>query len=359
MFVDYVEIAVKGGDGGNGCVAFRREKFVPRGGPSGGDGGKGGDVIFVADPYLVTLYDIQLRRHFTAERGRNGEGNNRHGRNGEDVIVHIPLGTIVREGDTVLADLSRPGERFVVARGGRGGRGNARFASSTNRAPRRCEPGQTGEERNGSLELKLIADVGLVGLPNAGKSTLLRHLTAATPEVAPYPFTTKEPHLGVLEQGYDRRAALADIPGLIEGAHLGAGLGDRFLRHIERTRLLVYLVAVPREDEALEKIRGDYQAVRHEMAAYSATLASKPGILVVNKMDLIKTKKQREKIVSIVRKEGVEPLLISALEGKGLEPLIEEIFKRLEELSPAVGQVVNLAHDPEPAASSRNGRRES
>lgn len=333
MFVDYVEVACKGGDGGNGCVAFRREKFVPRGGPAGGDGGKGGDVVFEADPHLFTLYDIQLRRHFAAPRGRNGEGSNRHGKSGKDMIVHIPLGTVVREGEEVLADLSRPGARFVVAKGGRGGRGNARFASSTNRTPRRADPGEEGEERTVSLELKTIADVGLVGLPNTGKSTLLRRLTAATPEVAPYPFTTKQPILGVLEQGYERRCTIADIPGLIEGAHLGAGLGDRFLRHIERTRLLVHLIAVQPEAATPERLWDDYQAVRHELAAYSEPLAGKPEIAAVNKIDLIEAKEMEKKIASFFRKRGIEVLLISARDGKGLDKVVERVFSSLEKVA--------------------------
>jgi len=332
MFVDYVEIACKGGDGGKGCVAFRREKYVPRGGPSGGDGGKGGDVVFEADPHLFTLYDVQLRRHFEGERGRNGEGGNRHGRNGKDVVVAIPLGTVVREGDEVLADLSRPNQRFVVARGGKGGRGNARFATSTNRAPRHAEPGKAGEERSVVLELKLIADVGLVGLPNAGKSTLLRRLTAATPEVAPYPFTTKQPYLGVLERGYDKHIVLADIPGLIEGAHRGLGLGDRFLRHIERTRILVHLVAVSLDGADPEKIWDDYQAVRRELVAYSQALAAKPEIVAINKVDLVRRKQQRQKIVSFLRERGFEPCLISARDGDGTDDLVEEILRRLEQM---------------------------
>jgi len=333
VFVDYVELLCKGGDGGDGCVAFRREKYVPRGGPAGGDGGNGGDVVLVADPHLITLYDLQLRRHFRAAAGRHGEGSCRHGRSGADTVVHVPLGTIVREGGEVLADLSRPGARLVAAKGGRGGRGNARFASPTNRTPRHCEPGQEGEERTLILELKLIADVGLVGQPNVGKSTLLRRLTAATPEVAPYPFTTKQPYLGVLEQGYDRRAILADIPGLIEGAHQGAGLGDRFLRHIERTRLLVHLIAPSPEDSDPEKIWNDYQAIRREIAAYSETLAGKPEIVTVNKIDLVRTKKQREAIASFFCERGIEVVLLSALEGKGLDKLVERIFGYLEEIA--------------------------
>jgi len=332
VFVDLAEVHCKGGDGGSGCIAFRREKYVPRGGPAGGDGGKGGDVVFVADPHLITLYDLQLRRQFQAERGRNGEGSNRHGRSGADTIVHVPLGTIVREGETSLTDFSTPGQRFIAAHGGRGGRGNARFASSTNRTPRHCEPGQEGEERSLILELKLIADVGLTGLPNAGKSTLLRSLTAATPEVAPYPFTTKQPYLGVLDQGYERRAILADIPGLIEGAHRGAGLGHRFLRHIERTRLLVHLVGLGPDPLDAEILWNDYQTIRREIAAYSKALANKPEIVVINKIDLLRGKKPCNAITSFFREHGIEAILISALEGKGLDKLVERVFRCLEEI---------------------------
>jgi GTP-binding protein len=335
MFVDYIKIHVKAGDGGNGCVSFRREKYVPRGGPDGGDGGKGGDVIFIADPHLVTLYDLQLRAHLTATRGRHGSGNRRRGKNGEDVAAHVPLGTIVREGDEVLADLSRPGETFIVARGGHGGWGNARFATPQNRAPRHANPGRDGQERIVELELKLIADVGLVGLPNAGKSTLLSRLTAATPKIAPYPFTTREPYLGVLYQGMERHATLADIPGLIEGAHLGAGLGDRFLRHIERTRLLVHLVAFqPDEEDAAAKAWQDYEAVRREVTAYSKVLAAKPEIAVLNKTDLVGPETV-EAARAIFREHGLDPLAISALNAEGLDALITRIFEELERIPPA------------------------
>lgn len=336
MFVDYVKVFCQGGDGGNGCSSFRREKFVPRGGPDGGDGGKGGDVVLEVDPHLMTLYDLRLRSHLRAKRARHGQGSNRHGRNGEDLVMKVPMGTVVREGETLLADLPRPGQRFVVAKGGRGGRGNARFRSATNRAPRECEPGQAGEERTVVLELKLIADVGLVGLPNAGKSTLLTRLTAATPEIADYPFTTKKPNLGVLERGYDRRLTIADIPGLIEGAHQGAGLGDRFLRHIERTRMLVHLVAVPGEGLEPEKLAEDYEAIRHELAAYSPALAEKPEILAVNKIDLAASRTEREELASMLRGKGVgDPLLISAREAEGIEGLIERVFGCLDELEGA------------------------
>jgi len=330
MFIDYVKIFCKGGDGGNGCVSFRREKYVPRGGPDGGDGGKGGDVVLVADPHLLTLYDLRLHPHLRGERGRHGQGSGRHGRSGRDLVVHVPVGTIVREGDRVLADLCRPGQRFVVARGGRGGRGNARFASPTNRAPRHCEPGETGEERTVVLELKLIADVGLVGLPNAGKSTLLSRLTAATPKIAPYPFTTRQPALGVLEHGFDRRLIIADIPGLIEGAHRGAGLGDRFLRHIERTNLVLHIVAIPSEGEPFEKILDDYKAVREEIRSYSEKLAEKPEIVAINKVDLLKAEKEREELEKILRSHfGDDFLLISALEGIGLKELKDRLFDKM------------------------------
>lgn len=331
MFVDYVKVLCKGGDGGNGCCSFRREKHVPRGGPDGGDGGNGGDVVFEADPHLVTLYDLRLRPHLRAKRGRHGEGNRRHGRSGEDLTVRVPLGTVVREGDRVLADLSRLQQRFVVAAGGKGGRGNARFATATNQAPRRADPGQPGQERTVHLDLKLIADVGLIGLPNAGKSTLLSQLTAATPKIASYPFTTRQPNLGVLERGFDQRVTIADIPGLIEGAHQGVGLGDRFLRHIERTRILIHLIAVPPEDSEVEKIWADYQAVRHETGAYSAALAAKPEIVAINKIDLVTTEEKREEIASALCEHGVEALSISARHGEGLDKLVERVFQCLDE----------------------------
>lgn len=333
MFVDYVEVFCKGGDGGNGCVSFRREKYVPRGGPDGGDGGKGGDVVLVADPHLITLYDLRLKPHLRAERGRHGQGNCRHGRSGEDLVVRVPLGTVVREGEKILADLSRPGQRFVVAKGGRGGRGNARFASPTNRAPRRFEEGQPGQERTVALELKLIADIGLVGLPNAGKSTLLRRLTAATPEVAPYPFTTRQPYLGVLERSLDERLTIADIPGLIEGAHKGSGLGDRFLRHIERTKVLVHIVAVKMDDGDLNRLWDDYRIVRGEIAAYSQVLARRPELVVINKIDLLADRARCERIAAIFRAHGIEPVLISAREGEGLDGLVEKMFAAMGELA--------------------------
>jgi len=359
VFVDYVKVLCKGGDGGNGCVSFRREKHVPRGGPDGGDGGKGGDVVFEVDPHLATLYDLRLRPHLRAERGRHGKGGGRHGRNGEMLTVRVPMGTVVREGDHILADLSRPSQRFVVAAGGKGGRGNARFATATNRAPRHSEPGQPGQERTVDLDLKLIADVGLVGLPNAGKSTLLSQLTAATPKIADYPFTTRQPYLGVLERGFDRRATIADIPGLIEGAHQGTGLGDRFLRHIERTRILIHLVAVSSaENSELEKLWEDYQAVRREISAYSPALIAKTEIVAINKIDLVETEKKREEIASALREHGIEAFPISARYGEGLDRLVERIFQCLDEAGSSqqndAGQSMaeNAGQDAEPAGGN-------
>ena len=271
MFIDEAKIWVKAGDGGNGCVAFRREKYVPRGGPSGGDGGDGGDVVLESTEHLNTLLPFRYNREFRGERGHHGEGSNCHGREGEDTVIRVPVGTIVYEEESSerLFDFTAAGQRFLVARCGRGGRGNARFASSTNRAPRRADPGGTGEERRLRLELKLLADVGLVGFPNAGKSTLISRLSAAHPKIADYPFTTLEPCLGVVAVGEEESFVLADIPGLIEGAHQGHGLGTRFLRHIERTRLLVHLIEV--SDTGRDPAE-DFRVVRNELGQFSPAL---------------------------------------------------------------------------------------
>lgn len=284
MLIDTARVNLKAGDGGNGCLSFRREKFVPRGGPNGGDGGHGGSIILEATESLNTLVDFHYRRHLKAERGRHGSGANRRGRDGEDVVVLVPVGTIVRDSETgdVLADLESAGDRVVVAKGGRGGRGNARFASSTNRVPRRFEKGHPGQERIIDLELKLIADVGLVGLPNAGKSTLLSRISDARPKVGDFPFTTLSPVLGLVRHGAGRSFVVADLPGLIEGAHEGRGLGHQFLRHIERTRVLVILIDVSDEDPTQA-----YRTLVRELSSYGQGLSEKPRLVALNKVDLL------------------------------------------------------------------------
>jgi len=320
MFIDEAKIWVKAGDGGNGCVAFRREKYVPRGGPSGGDGGDGGDVVLESTEHLNTLLPFRFNREFRGERGRHGEGSNRHGREGEDTVIRVPVGTVLFEEESGerLFDFTASGQRWVAARGGRGGRGNARFASSTNRAPRRADPGETGEERRLRLELKLLADVGLVGFPNAGKSTLISRLSAAHPKIADYPFTTLEPCLGVVAVGEEESFVLADIPGLIEGAHQGHGLGTRFLRHIERTRLLVHLVDVSATGRDPAE---DFRVVRNELGQFSAALLEKPVVVVANKLDQPEGAERAEALRAFCRREGMPFHAISALRGDGLNEL--------------------------------------
>lgn len=328
MFIDQAKITVESGRGGNGCVAFRREKFVPFGGPSGGDGGDGGDVYFVVDDQVNTLLDFAGRHHWKAGNGEPGSGNNRHGKNGQDLHIHVPAGTMVYDDDRgfLLKDLVEPGVPVRIARGGRGGRGNNFFKSPTNQAPREFEPGGEPEIRNLRLELKLIADCGLVGLPNAGKSTLLSRLSAARPKIAAYPFTTLEPQLGIVELSRFRRFVMADIPGLIEGAHEGAGLGDAFLRHIERTRLLVHMVDVaPLEGDPVQA----YRTIRRELAEYSPTLEAKTEIVVANKMDLTGAQENLDRF----REElGIRVLPISGVTGQGLEALKEQIWSSLQEI---------------------------
>jgi len=292
MFVDEVDIHVKAGDGGNGCMAFRREKFVPRGGPSGGDGGKGGSVFIVASPHTNTLINYRFHPDFSAQRGQHGMGSNCTGYNGEDLELAVPIGTLVHERTDdpdqpwrLLADLAHEGQRLLVARGGDGGRGNARFASSTNRAPRRHEPGWPGEEKQLRLEMKLLADVGLVGFPNAGKSTLISRISAARPKIADYPFTTLTPNLGVVRLSGDRSFAVADVPGLIEGAHRGQGLGHQFLRHLERTKVLVHLVDISSLTD--RDPVSDLDTVRKELELFHPELAAKPQIVAANKIDAL------------------------------------------------------------------------
>jgi GTP-binding protein len=333
MFIDEARIWVKAGDGGKGCVAFRREKYVPRGGPAGGDGGDGGDVVLESSEHLNTLLAFRYQREFTAERGGHGEGSKCHGADGDDLVVRVPVGTLVYDEATgdKLFDFSAAGESIVVARGGRGGRGNARFASSTNRAPRRAEPGAAGEERRLRLELKLLADTGLVGFPNAGKSTLLTKLSAAHPKIADYPFTTLEPCLGVVAVDDGDSFVLADIPGLIEGAHRGQGLGTRFLRHIERTRLLVHLVDV---SETGRDPVDDFRVVRRELGEFSAALLEKPVVVVANKIDRRGDGARLEALEAFCRAEALPFLAVSALTGEGLPELRRELAARVRAAAP-------------------------
>jgi len=323
VFIDEVIITVKAGDGGNGCLAFRREKFVPRGGPSGGDGGNGGDVILVASQHYNTLLHFRFNPEHKAERGRHGEGSNRKGREGASIDVATPVGTVVYDWKTgeVLHDFTTPGDRFVIARGGRGGRGNARFATSTHQAPTEHEDGKPGEERKLRLELKLLADVGLVGFPNAGKSTLISRISAARPKIADYPFTTLEPHLGVVttDDNNHRTFVVADIPGLIEGAHTGHGLGIQFLRHVERTRLLAHLVDVS-ETTGRDPVH-DFEIVMSELASFSEDLARKPMIVVATKLDAAQDPERVASLEALARERGLPFFKISSATGEGLPAL--------------------------------------
>jgi GTP-binding protein len=329
-FVDEVKIRVQSGDGGHGCISFRREKYVPRGGPDGGDGGRGGHVILEATSRKHTLLDFRYRNIYKAKSGKYGEGQNRHGRNGEDLVLEVPVGTMVKDADggsEILADLAQPGDRWVAAKGGAGGRGNSRFASSTRQAPRIAEDGGEGEEKEYILELKLMADVGLVGLPNAGKSTLISAISAARPKVADYPFTTLIPNLGVVRYEDAPPFVVADIPGLIEGAHKGAGLGTRFLRHIERTKILVHLIDIA-EVSAEEPLRA-YRLIEHELASHSDALCNKRRVVVINKVDLVPDEGVLEKISEAFAQIDVPVLRISALRRQGLHELVLLLTKLL------------------------------
>lgn len=331
MFVDEAFIHVKAGDGGNGSVAFRREKFVPKGGPDGGDGGNGGSVIFVADPSENTLLDFSGKHHWRAPRGVDGMGKKMAGESGEDLVIRVPLGTMIFDSDhdnILLADLTQAGRPVVIARGGRGGRGNWHFRSATNQAPRYAEPGTLGQERNLKLELKLIADVGLVGMPNAGKSTLLSVVSAARPKIASYPFTTLEPQLGIANLPGERRIVVADIPGLIAGAHHGAGLGHDFLRHIERTKIIVHLVDLypPDGSDPAE----NYRVIRRELEAFSPNLAQKEELIAANKMDLATDDQALEALQRELPRHEVFP--ISGVTNRGISQLLEALWKKLVEL---------------------------
>ncbi|MEP6961228.1 MAG: GTPase ObgE [Acidobacteriota bacterium] len=323
MFIDEVIIHVKAGDGGNGILAFRREKFVPKGGPSGGDGGRGGDVTLVANPHYNTLLHLRYNPEHKGERGRHGEGSNKKGREGDSVDVAVPVGTVVEDAESgdILHDFTVPGDRFIVAKGGRGGRGNARFVSSTHQVPMEHEDGKPGEDRKIRLELKLLADVGLVGFPNAGKSTLISRISAARPKIADYPFTTLEPNLGVASVDQDpyRTFVVADIPGLIEGASEGHGLGIQFLRHIERTRLLAHLVDV--SESSLREPVSDFNIVMKELKSFSADLAAKPMIIVATKTDAAQDAERVKSLKALARRKKMKFFEISSVTGEGISKL--------------------------------------
>lgn len=327
--VDSARVFVQGGDGGNGVVSFRREKHVPRGGPDGGNGGRGGHVILVADPGRRTLIEFRRQRQFRAEDGAHGQGNNKQGHMGQDTVVLVPPGTVVydRDADALLADLSKPGERCIVGRGGRGGRGNATFRDSTHQAPRFCEKGEPGERRWLRLELKLLADVGIIGLPNVGKSSLLAKVSGARPKIADYPFTTLAPHLGMVRLDEERSFVMADLPGLVEGAHGGKGLGFDFLRHVERTRVLVHMLDMAAEGR--DPVR-DFDLLNEELRLYSARLAELPQVVAANKIDLPGASEKVASVRRTLKRRGFAVFPISALTGEGVRALLEEAAKRLQ-----------------------------
>jgi GTP-binding protein len=339
VFIDEATIRVKAGDGGNGCVAFRREKFVPRGGPSGGDGGKGGDVFMESSERHNTLVHFRFNPEYKAERGRHGEGSNKTGREGADVMLKVPVGTIVYDAETgeKVYDFSSPDDRMIIARGGRGGRGNAQFKTSTHQAPREHEDGRPGDERRLRLELKLLADVGLVGYPNVGKSTLISRISAARPKIADYPFTTLQPNLGVVAVGdppQEISFVVADIPGLIEGAHAGAGLGVQFLRHIERTRLLLHLVDVSDSSGRPDPVK-DFEVILGELSSFGAGLETKPMILAASKCD-VANKTKLAKLKRYAKSQKLDIIPISAVTGEGIEALKYAIGQKVEELRQVV-----------------------
>ncbi|MFL4999758.1 MAG: GTPase ObgE [Xanthobacteraceae bacterium] len=342
-FLDEAKIYIRSGDGGNGCLSFRREKFIEFGGPNGGDGGRGGDVVAVAVEGLNTLIDYRYQQHYTAQNGRPGMGKDRHGASGADIVMKVPVGTQIYEedGETLLADLTTVGQQAVLAKGGNGGFGNAHFKSSTNRAPRHTNPGQPGEERTIRLRLKLIADAGIVGLPNAGKSTFLAAVSAARPKIADYPFTTLHPQLGVV--GIDgREFVLADIPGLIEGAHEGSGLGDRFLGHVERCRVILHLV-----DGTVEHAGKAYRTVRTELEAYGGGLADKTEVVALNKADALTPEALARQLAHLKRAAKKTPLVISAATGDGVREVLRALLQAIEE---------NRAHHEGPPAVAQSWR---
>lgn len=352
-FIDEAKFFVKGGDGGRGCVSFRREKYVPKGGPDGGDGGDGGTVYLEASQRLHSLIDFSYKSHFNAVSGGHGMGKKMHGRNGGDLVVMVPRGAVVKDVETgeVLADLVNDGDRFCAARGGDGGRGNVHFASSLNRAPRRATPGYPGEERWLRLELKLIADVGLVGLPNAGKSTLLSKLSAARPKIGDYPFTTLEPQLGIMQLADHDPYVIADIPGLIHGAHLGAGLGHKFLRHIERTRVLMHVVdASGIDDEPWQH----YQTIEQELRQYDEELVGRACLVALNKIDRLEDESRLDEVKAFFSGEGLEVMAVSALTGEGLDALRGRLVELLE-AKDHDAMLAEIEHSDEPGDDDVSG----
>ncbi len=362
MFVDEAKIRVKAGNGGNGIVAFRREKFVPRGGPWGGDGGRGGDVIMESSERHNTLVHFRFNPEYKAERGRHGEGANRTGREGVDVLLKVPVGTLVYDDETgeLLHEFIQPDERIIIAKGGRGGRGNAQFATPTHQAPRESEDGKLGEEKFLRLELKLLADVGLIGYPNAGKSTLISRISSARPKIADYPFTTLQPNLGVVvvgEMPHEQSYVVADIPGLIEGASLGAGLGTQFLRHVERTRLIAHLVDVSDASGRPDPVQ-DYKVITKELASFGTGIEKKPTIIVATKIDSANPEKLK-KLSAFAKRSKWPFFAISAVTGEGIEPLKWEMAKRVEAIRAKAQDLVAEAEESEPPKKRRATARKS
>lgn len=333
QFIDEARIYVKAGDGGRGCVSFRREKFVPRGGPNGGDGGDGADVVMVAKRNMSSLLDHRYKQHYKGKRGEHGRGKDQHGKNSDTLYIPVPLGTVVKDFETgeVLGDLTEDGETLLVAKGGRGGKGNARYVTSVNQAPRNAEPGGEGEERTLLLELKLLADVGIIGFPNAGKSTLISRISAARPKIADYPFTTLVPNLGVVSYHDGKTFVVADIPGLIEGAHEGAGLGIQFLRHIERTKILIHLIDLsPLTDRDPVS---DYEIMNNELESYSPELAYRPQIVAANKIDITEAGEKLAALNKHFSRSNIKVFPVSSATGEGLKELILEVARELDKLS--------------------------
>ncbi|MBI3399680.1 MAG: GTPase ObgE [Deltaproteobacteria bacterium] len=324
-FIDEAKIYIKAGDGGRGCISFRREKYIPKGGPDGGDGGKGGDVTIIADDGLTSLLDFKYKKHYIAERGDHGQGSNCTGKDGENIIIRVPVGTVLKDAETaeIIEDVTVDGQKIIIAKGGRGGKGNAFFTSSTYQAPQFAQPGEKGQERWLNLELKLLADVGIIGFPNAGKSTLISHISAAKPKIADYPFTTLQPHLGVVKFGEHQNFVVADIPGLIEGAHTGKGLGIKFLKHIERTSLFIHLIDIAPQT-GRDPIR-DFEIINKELKAFNPDMAKKPQTIALNKVDITEARERLPILLKFFKSKDMPVFPISAATGEGLDKLVKYV----------------------------------